>query len=182
LNDSTTALSVREQLVIEPVPTADPTVGRWLGALQDARQITLEWLAGIDPRAIDFTRDDENTIGTLLYHIAAIEADWLYVEVLEQPFPPDVIDIFPHDVRETDGRLTPVPGLTLGEHLERLDAVREYLLTAFLDMSLTDFQRPHQLPNYDVTPEWVLHHLMQHEAEHRGQIGLLRTAAEHAFS
>jgi uncharacterized damage-inducible protein DinB len=26
-------------------------------------------------------------------------------------------------------------------------------------------------PQYEVSPEWVLHHLSQHEAEHRGEIG-----------
>jgi uncharacterized damage-inducible protein DinB len=36
------------------------------------------------------------------------------------------------------------------------------------------------LAEYDVTPEWVLHHMMQHEAEHRGQIGALRAGAEAA--
>jgi uncharacterized damage-inducible protein DinB len=33
-------------------------------------------------------------------------------------------------------------------------------------------------PPYDVTPEWVLHHLMQHEAEHRSQIGAPRARAQ----
>ncbi|MGA7731021.1 MAG: hypothetical protein WCD37_07085 [Chloroflexia bacterium] len=27
--------------------------------------------------------------------------------------------------------------------------------------------------HYDVTPEWVLHHLMQHEGEHRGHIHVI---------
>jgi uncharacterized damage-inducible protein DinB len=38
-----------------------------------------------------------------------------------------------------------------------------------------------EIRGYDVTPEWVVHHLMQHEAEHRGQIGELRVAAEQAL-
>ena len=182
MNDATTITAARRTLVIEPVATSDPTIARWLGALEDSRTRTLTCLADIDPRAIDWVRDDENTIGTLLYHIAAIEADWLYVEVLEQPFPPDVIELFPYDVRETNGRLTPVGGRSLDQHIALLNAVRSRLLTAFQDMAFDDFQRARQLPDYDVTPEWVLHHLMQHEAEHRGQIGLLRTAAEHALN
>lgn len=178
---SATTSAAREQLVIDPVPCHDPTVARWLGAIQDCRAITLEWLANIDPRAIDFVREDENTIGTLLYHIAIIEADWLFVEVLEQPFPEDLIEQFVYDVRVAGGRLTPVSGRNLDQHLALLNQVREHLLAAFRDMTLDDFQRPRKLPDYDVTPEWVLHHLMQHEAEHRGQIGLLRAAAKRAY-
>ena len=40
-------------------------------------------------------------------------------------------------------------------------------------MDLTDFRRARALALYDVTPEWVLHHLCQHEAEHRSQLGRL---------
>jgi len=182
MNDATTTTEARRTLVIEPVAASDPTIASCLGALEDSRARTLTLLADTDPGAIDWVRDDENTIGTLLYHVAAIEADWLYAEVLEQPFPPDIIDLFPYDVRETDGRLTPVGGRSLDQHIALLKSVRSRLLTAFQPMSLGDFRRARQLPDYDVTPEWVVHHLMQHEAEHRGQIGLLRTAAEHAVN
>jgi uncharacterized damage-inducible protein DinB len=44
-------------------------------------------------------------------------------------------------------------------------------------MDLTEFRRVRSLEYYDVTPEYVLHHLMQHEAEHRSQIGALMTKA-----
>ncbi len=48
----------------------------------------------------------DNRIGTLLYHIAAIELDWLYVEVLEQEFPADLDALFRYDVRDAQGRLS----------------------------------------------------------------------------
>jgi len=66
----------------------------------------------------------------------------------------------------------------LEQHLERLETVHGLLMEAFQPMSLEEFRRIRLLANYDVTPEWVLHHLMQHEAEHRSQIGSLRAAAE----
>jgi uncharacterized damage-inducible protein DinB len=43
---------------------------------------------------------------------------------------------------------------------------------------MDEFRRPRHLEQYDVTPQWVLHHLIQHEAEHRGQILDRRTEAE----
>jgi uncharacterized damage-inducible protein DinB len=49
-------------------------------------------------------------------------------------------------------------------------------------MHLDEFRRIRSLAEYGVTPEWVLHHLMQHEAEHRSQIGALRIAAERALA
>ena len=47
-------------------------------------------------------------------------------------------------------------------------------------MTLDDYRRLRSLPDYDVTPEWVLHHLAQHEALHRGQIFTLKRALERA--
>ncbi|MCO5177011.1 MAG: DinB family protein [Thermomicrobiales bacterium] len=172
----TTAEPARNLLAITPVKANDATIARWLGAIENSRRRTLDLLCDINPVAIDWQRDGENTIGTLLYHIAAIEADWLYCEVLTQPFPEDVVALFPWDVRDAAGRLSHVAGRSIDEHVELLAAIRTRLLAAFQPMTLSDFQTLRVLPDYDVSPEWVLHHLMQHEAEHRGQIDLTLTA------
>jgi uncharacterized damage-inducible protein DinB len=52
------------------------------------------------------------------------------------------------------------------------------LLDALRNMTPDDLRRPRFVEQYEVTPEWIFHHLMQHEAEHRGQIGELRLRAE----
>lgn len=56
--------------------------------------------------------------------------------------------------------------------------MRSRLLATFGAMTLADFRRPRALPSYDVTPEWVMHHLLQHEAEHRAEIGIVRALAD----
>lgn len=140
-------------------------------------------LEGLTPATIDWLPpDDESSIGTILYHIADIEADWLYVEVLEQPIPTEVAALFPYPTRDKHGRLTQIKGYELEEHLRRLQTVRALLLDVFQQMDLAEFRRVRSLEYYDVTPEWVLHHLTQHEAEHRSQIGALRARAERSLS
>jgi uncharacterized damage-inducible protein DinB len=172
----------KRQNVIEALPGYGLEIGRWLWALEDGRRRTKEALVGIDPRAVDWAPPEGgNSIGTILYHLALIEADWLYVEVLEQEsYPDEVAALLPHVARDARGRLTRVQSVGLDEHLGRLDAIRARLLAAFREMSVEEFRRKRSLPHYDVTPEWVLHHLMQHEAEHRGQIGVLRELAGRA--
>lgn len=174
--------STRRSHVMAPETNCAPEIAPWLWAMEDARRRTLARLEGITQAELDWTpHAGENAIGTILYHIAAIELDWLYAEVLEQPdFPPDVEALFPLDVRNADGRLTPCPNLPLADHLARLDATRTRLLATFRAMSLTEFRRIRPLTDYDVTPEWVLHHLLQHEAEHRGEIMLVRALAVRA--
>ena len=129
--------AARRKLILPSVTCEAPEVGIWLAALSDCRARTLEALAGIGHDAMDWICPlSRNTIGTLLYHIAAIELDWLHSEILEREFPGDFRTWFPHDVRE--------------------------------------FGRVRHLQPYDVTPQWVVHHLLQHETQQRGQIVMLR--------
>jgi uncharacterized damage-inducible protein DinB len=173
----------KEQKIVDISWSKEPAIGPWLWAIQDTRQLTLEQLEGVTPALIDWQPPDrESSIGTVLYHIALIEADWLYEEVLEQPYPDEVMALFPIPIRDQQGHLAQVQGFILEELLKRLERVRTLLLETFQQMDLAEFRRVRSLPYYDVTPEWVLHHLMQHEAEHRGQIGALRARAERALS
>jgi uncharacterized damage-inducible protein DinB len=162
-----------------PPPAAEPVIGGWLAAMEEARERTKTSLLGINQATLDWQPPrGGNGIGTLLYHIAVIEADWLSVEVREEPdYPPEMVALFPHDVRDAAGRLTVITGLDLAAHLARLDAVRTQFMATFAAMSLADFTRIRVLPEYDVTPQWTVHHLLQHEAEHRGEIGYNRLLA-----
>lgn len=179
MSDLQSDLSEKESLSITVYPSTTPEIGRWLWALNDARERTLRALDGMPTDVIDWQpSEDESSIGTLLYHLADIEVDWLYVEVLEQPRPMESAALFPVPTRDDHGRLTHIGGFTLREHLQRLAAVRALLLDVYQPMEVSDFRRARALERYDVTPEWVLHHLMQHEAEHRGQLGTILARAE----
>ena len=169
--DSSLAETAVEQLRLEPLPALDPAIGRALWQLEGARGRLNETLAILDETILDWEPyPGGNSVGTLLYHIAAIELDWLYCEVLEQEFPPDVQALLPYPVRDKTGRLFPVTAVSLTDYLQRLDTARQLLLDVYASLTLTDFRRARKLPQYHVTPEWVLYHLTQHETEHRGQI------------
>jgi hypothetical protein len=164
----------------------EPEIGRLVWILNASRRRTLESLEGIsagrEQAIIDWRTDPQsNSIGSSLYHLAIIETSWLYDEALEQPVPVELEALFPYNVREEDGVLTPVVGQTLSEHLQRLAICHSHLLLAYHHIKLDDFRRPRQFELYSVTPEWVLYHLAQHEAEHRSQIVGSRRAAEYAL-
>ena len=166
---------VRENHSVMPEVAIEPAIGRMLWMIEDTRALTLDALSGVDEHQLDWLPSDGvNSIGTLLYHIAAIEADWLFVEVREEPFPEHVTARFDYRVRDATGRLTVVTGRTLEDHLALLGTIRYLLLDTFAGMAMANYQRPRTMPKYDVTPEWVLHHLMQDEAEHRADISELR--------
>jgi uncharacterized damage-inducible protein DinB len=159
-----------ETLISAPLAGYPPEVGEALWRLEDTRRRTLRLLHDLPASFVD-TPTTGNTVGTILYHIAGIEADWLFVEILEEPFPDEVKMLLPADTRDESGLLTFIRDQTLEQHLERLNTIRAILLDRLRDMTVEEFYRPRHLPNYDVSPAWVLHHLAQHEAEHRGELG-----------
>ena len=169
--------------IVEPLSGCVPEIGRWLWALEDTRRRTEQSLEGVGAAAIDWSPAlGGNTIGTLLYHIAAIEVDWLFTDVLQRRFPPEVESLFPQNARDDQGRLVTVQNVSLEEHLDRLATTRAILLASFRDMDVREFRCLRHMAGYSITPEWVLHHLMQHEAEHRGQIAELRARAERTLT
>lgn len=167
--------SVRERLVLDAMAD-DPELGRWLAALEDGRRDTLRELDTVPPEMLDWRPDAPlNSIGTLLYHIALVEASWLLEDIFEGDPGPDWLKaLLPFEDRDGTGRLIQVDDQPLATHLERLAAVRAYLLERLRPMANDDFHRPRRLERYDVAPDWVLHHLLQHEAEHRSHIAWLR--------
>lgn len=152
-------------------------VGRGLWMLEDTRRRTLDAVSGLDDYEVDAVAPAlDNTIGATLYHIAAIEADWLYADILCIEYPDWLREWFPFDVREEDGRLSPVMGFSAENHFSRLAKVRGHFLEDIQGLADEAYRSSNELADNPSTPQWVLHHLMQHEAEHRGQIQSIRTA------
>jgi uncharacterized damage-inducible protein DinB len=166
---------------IKPLPGYEPLGGTKLWGFENSRQRTLRTLEGFELNLLDWLPSwGGNTISALLYHLAAIEVDWLFTDILEKDeFPLEIDELFPYDVRDQDGNLTTVPGISLRAHQQRLAAMREYFMDAMLDITDDEFRRARSFPDYLVTPQWVIHHLMQHEAEHRGEIMMIQEAYDH---
>lgn len=166
---------MRETLVAGSLPGYAPEVGAALWRLEDARDRTLRLLADVPWDLVDRSVSG-NTIGTILYHVALIEADWLFSEILEAELPADLAARFPADDRDAQGILTAVHGESVDDHRARLAAVRAELLARLRGMDDVAFHQVRKMPSYDVSPAWVLHHLAQHEAEHRAEVGAVLTA------
>jgi hypothetical protein len=95
-------------------------------------------------------------------------------DILGLDEPPELTALLPWPDRGPDGRLTTVDGLSLDEHIARLADVRAYALDRLRPMSAVELHRMHSRPDYDVAPDWVIHHLLQHEAEHRSHVAWIR--------
>jgi uncharacterized damage-inducible protein DinB len=155
--------------------TTDSGVSTGLWMFDDARARTFAAVDGLAATDLDaMPVGGHNAIGSLLYHLADAQRMWLYERILERPSPEWTAQFFPHESREENGRLTPIRGLTLAEHLDRLRATQSHFLEELSSVDDAEYRRPRTACG-DQTLEWVIHHLRDHEAEHRGQIEQIRT-------
>ncbi len=170
--------SAKRILRTELSPDYIPEIAIWIWSMQEVRKRTLRLVDGLDQRALDWEGPDgrENSIGSLLYHIGLAEMGWLYIDIGEGDLPADVAADYPHPMA-TDGRLARVMGVSLEEHLARLQRSRALFLDAFKAMTLESWRRlrtPSDDVDYTMTPEWAVFHLVEHEAGHAFQIAAMK--------
>jgi len=166
-----------QRLVLDVWPdAADPEAGRWLAALDRVRRGTNELLDEIEPGAIDADPGDGgDSLGTVIYHLALVEVDWVYSDILDRES--DISrEMFPHDDRESDGRLTPVTGESMAEQRARLDRARSMIIEVIAGLSSEEFLRVRPRSWGEASAAWIVFHLIDHEVEHRVRIARIRDA------
>ena len=170
---------MREILEVKPLEGYPPEIAVWLWAMEEVRNRTKAYAKGMNQETLDWAgpEGDENSVGTLLYHLAVVEMDWLHFDVLGRA------DLYPEDDFPFDpfieGRITPIVGVSLEDHLTRLDRSRILFLERVKAISLEDWStlRSPEGEDYSVSPAWVVFHLVEHEAGHAAQIGAMKKRA-----
>jgi len=171
-----------------PIEGFPPEIGAVLWTLEDARRRTVSYVEGLSQETMDrLPAGHRHSVATLLYHIMIFEVDYLYIDILGGDYdeerqipecPDEVKDHLPYPLLLEDGSYTPVSGDPLEVHLERLAVVRSAFLDVLSGYTVEAFRTLVQTGDEQATPEIVVEHLAQHEAEHRGAIWEARVAAE----
>jgi len=161
----------RDDLTLFPLEDYVAPLGFAIACLEKERERTKALVKELSIEEVDgYAEGFPNSIGSLLYHIADIELDWLYSEILEEDIPGSLMVHFPIVHRDEKGKLSVVANQTIDEHLDRLNVVRKEVLEKLKEMDEAEFYRVRELEPYDVNPAWVLYHLLEHEAKHSEQI------------
>ncbi|HXO22722.1 MAG TPA: DinB family protein [Thermoanaerobaculia bacterium] len=125
-----------------------------------------------------------NTIGMLLAHIAIVEVYW--VEVAERGLTSlEEVDRVVQAIlgirMDDDGLPLPADGVhprvlagkTATDYLGMLQQARSATHRTLLGWKDSDLEETRQVEGQEVSRAWVLYHLVEHFAHHRGQIALL---------
>lgn len=171
----------------DPVEGFSPQIGRYVAQLTEVRNDLKQEVSGLSIAQLDWHPDEQTeSIGTLLLHCDAIEWSWLHEDVLGKPsaeYTGDWSEALP--IRRSVPQVRDRP---VEQYLRQLEATRERtadILRGFTDADLARLVGEAEPPPGEekrsrlFTIDWVIWHIIEHEATHVGQIELLRRLGPH---
>ncbi len=172
-------------ITCNPVEGYTPQIGRYVAQMDEVRRDLKQEVNGLIVGQLDWHPDEwTESIGTLLLHLDAVEWSWIHEDIFgvsDDDYPGVWSEAMPirFGVPQVQGR-------PLEWYLEKLDATRERtleVLRGFTDDDLLRLVGEANLgPEMEkrstlYTIDWIVWHILQHEASHVGQIELLRRLA-----
>ncbi len=156
---------------IEPAPGFDGEAAIWISALDETRRQTREIVAAMTSDQLTWKPPGGgNTIGQLLRHIALVELDWMITDICqEKELPADAPELL-----KLEGPMVDPGRRPLAEFVAALDwarALTKDRLKRFPKEEITatrTYQGEGVTKTFNV--RWILYHLVDHEAQHKGQI------------
>jgi uncharacterized damage-inducible protein DinB len=166
----------------DPVEGFAPQVGRYVAQMNEVRADLTQELEGLTIEQIDW-HPDENTesIGTMLLHIDAVEWSWIFEDIFGKPdteYPGEWSEAMPIRVG-----VPQVQGRPIEWYLDKLNATRERTLDVLRGFTDEDLKRlvgeseprpGQEKRSYLFTIDWIIWHIIHHEASHAGQIELVK--------
>lgn len=169
----------------DPVAGYSPQIGRYVAQMTELRQDLLHELDGVAAAQLDWHPDDQTeSIATLLLHLDAIEWSWIYQDIFgagDEAYPGSWAEAMPIRMG-----VPQVQGRPLSTYLDQLAASRARTLEVLRGFTDADLAR--QVGEGEVpagmeprstlyTIDWIIWHIIEHEAIHVGQVELLRRLA-----
>ncbi|HEX8368464.1 MAG TPA: DinB family protein [Pyrinomonadaceae bacterium] len=163
---------------LEPVPGVSREIGFYLSGWEMIRSELREIVS--DLSGAELARritPGAHQIGGLILHIGEAESGWIHAIIAGKELDAEAKK-FAHwyDTTETDFA---EKGYSARECIERIDKIGEMsrrILAQFADADLEKlfgYERSSG-ERAEVSLRWVLHHLIDHEANHKGQISMLK--------
>ena len=166
------------QHILSPAQGVSTGIGFYLSGMDEVREQLREALAGMSDeqlarRAVDGT----HPIGALALH--CVTAEWLWMkrttgerELTDEDRRAAHMDV----LEDPDGFAA--RGYSAEYCLNALDAIREKTRERLASFSDDDLDRLFSFERrgetFEVSLRWMLHHLIDHEAQHKGQILMLK--------
>jgi uncharacterized damage-inducible protein DinB len=168
-----------EKEIFEPMPNFPTEIGFYLSGMAEVREQLSDAVKDLsnEENSAKFT-PNSHSIGQLILHIA--EAEWWWIKCI----------LAEKELDEEEAKRTAFWDVLLDEDfasknysaefcIDAVDKVRADCLESLKDFSEEDLDRYFGWDKKDgrrieVTFRYILHHLIDHEAQHKGQILMLK--------
>ena len=163
--------NIGRTITLETEKNLSPRVGLLFSMMQKTREKLIDRIKELTQEEMDYSPHGRRieTIGTLLLHIAGVEWSWIFEDIGDTAMDYEKWKhAFP--LREDIDQLTK-KGKKF--YLDRLSEVRNEVFEWLETINDDDLDRLIHLGDTDVSIEWILFHLIEHEAIHIGQISIL---------
>lgn len=170
-------MSARKNL-LSPAPGFSPEIGLALSAMEEVREQVRQIVREMpDTELVRRAFPNTHPIGALLLHLCESEWWWMQSVVSGRELTDEEKKLVHWDVLKDPSVLD--SRASSGQYcLEVLDQVRERTREVLASFDDRDLERLFSYRRGDeqmeVSLRWVLHHLVDHEAQHKGQILLLK--------
>jgi uncharacterized damage-inducible protein DinB len=153
-------------------------IGFYLASMEEVRGQLRDAVSDLSPADTGrIVVPDTHSIGALVLHIGEAEWWWMQRIVSGHELTEEIKGAPFWDVLDEPGRVA-ANSYSAGFCLEEAQKIREQtrdVLAAFTD---SDLERTFSLERngqmFDHSLRWILHHLIDHEAQHKGQILMLK--------
>lgn len=164
--------------VLSSVAGFAPGIGFYLAGLEEVRDQLREAVEGIpDDQICRSAVSDAHSIAALVLHIGEAEWYWMRCVVSGDKVTDQIRNAPFWDVLEDPAGFSQ-KSYSAEFCLNEIKKIREQThqtLAAFTDPDLERiFSRERRGETHDQSLRWILHHLIDHEAQHKGQILMLK--------
>lgn len=151
-----------------------PRVALWYSIMQEMRERLLRIVKDLTQEELDYTLNERKieTIGTLLLHIAGVEWGWIFGDIDGQEVD---YEEFKHAFAlSPEVNIPQIKNQELQFYIDRLNKTRKEVYQRLKKFKDEDLDRIVESEGKKYSIEWIMFHLVEHEAMHIGQILLLK--------
>ena len=167
-----------ELYTVTPLKGYSARIGRYLAMMDDVRSRTLKYVEGLTAEQLSWYPNEKcESIATLLLHIAAVERSWIGEDILRNPMNEEEWK-YAFPIRLGIPQIT---AMSPQYYFTVLEKTRRETKEALRELKEKDLAREIEPLNPGegneskrFTIEWILYHLIEHEAHHKGQIALMK--------
>lgn len=163
---------------LHPAAGVSREIGFYLAGMDEVREQLREAVSGISQPDIGrLAVPETHSIGALVLHIGEAEWWWMQCRVSNHELTDDDARTPFWDVLKEPGRVA-TKGYSAEFCLAEADRIRAQTRDVLASFNDHDLERAFAFErhgtSYERSLRWILHHLIDHEAQHKGQILMLK--------